>query len=225
MRLTLSPQHRFRYDDFSQRSTIRLFRLNVDSGSDISTLSGGLATTKLTNAPEYYALSYCWGTRRPNVAIQCNGTNLLVTETLAQALVQIRQHLHQQLALSSEVHWLWIDQICVNQVDLAERAQQVQLMGAIYSQAIRRLSYGLVLSMVPVERCGLSLTRYTAFSERSVRQRLQSQRLASACIPMRSTRSMVFPNGPTLSGSTCANFFNCPGSPEPGSSKRSRYHH
>ena len=34
---------------------------------------------------------------------------------------------------------VWIDAICINQTDIEERSQQVEMMGLIYSKAVRNL--------------------------------------------------------------------------------------
>jgi hypothetical protein len=60
-------------------------------------------------------------------SIYCNGHSFLVTENLFDAL--------ENLSRASQVHYLWIDAISINQTDLAERSQQVLLMGDIYSTA------------------------------------------------------------------------------------------
>lgn len=75
----------------------------------------------------------------PDVPIQCNGSTMWITKSLAEAMLQIREHMCDQLGWSIGSQWLWIDQVCINQKDMAERSRQVQLMGAIYSQAVRTL--------------------------------------------------------------------------------------
>ena len=133
------------YDTISTPETIRLLRLDNENDG---TISGHLLTTTFSNAPPYFALSYCWGKHKKDVAILCDGRKLGVTPNLAQAIRRLQE-------LSSEAHewdlvskWFWIDQVCINQQNTDERSGQVRLMGPIYAKAIRTLiwlgpAYGL----------------------------------------------------------------------------------
>ncbi|KAM0189059.1 hypothetical protein ACHAPQ_009632 [Fusarium lateritium] len=58
--------------------------------------------------------------------ILCNGQGVYVKPNLYQALIQIRK---------TRPGLYWIDAICINQADTAERGQQVQMMDQIYSSA------------------------------------------------------------------------------------------
>lgn len=86
---------------------------------------------------KYEALSYCWNQPRwpsekePDMEIICNGKRLKVGPNLALALRYIRK--------ATSWRTFWIDAICINQEDNIERAQQVQIMGEIYSQADRTI--------------------------------------------------------------------------------------
>ena len=80
-------------------------------------------TTKLV----YDALSYVWGSASDRTDIQCNGKPVSITQSLAEALLHLRS--------DTDERTLWIDQLCINQDDAAERSQQVTMMGDIYSLA------------------------------------------------------------------------------------------
>ena len=91
-----------------------------------------LITTNTQDAPAYETLSYVWGTSSRNESLELsNGTSLRTTKTLEQALPHI--------ANQCSTGYLWIDQICINQDDLSERAQQVSIMGDVYSKCKRVL--------------------------------------------------------------------------------------
>jgi hypothetical protein len=62
-----------------------------------------------------------------------NDREFKVTRSLDQALRRIRRKWHRRA--------LWVDQVCINQDDLAERSTQVLLMGRIYSSAQKVLSW------------------------------------------------------------------------------------
>ncbi|KAK6215600.1 heterokaryon incompatibility protein [Colletotrichum tabaci] len=83
---------------------------------------------RLRNAPPFTALSYCWGLAATQSPIVIDGA------------VQ-RCGLNGELALrhlrgAEGVH-VWIDQLCINQDDNAEKGHQVQMMRHIYSAAAR----------------------------------------------------------------------------------------
>jgi hypothetical protein len=103
-----------------------------------------LSTYDLDNLPEYLALSYCWGSPNRSKTIDCNGTSVKISSSLGSGLGR----LEQLPALSGKL--IWIDQICVNQDDLAERAHQVQLMERIFGQAGRVVVWLPIDSAMPV---------------------------------------------------------------------------
>ncbi|KAF2472960.1 HET-domain-containing protein, partial [Lindgomyces ingoldianus] len=74
--------------------------------------------------PVYRALSYTWGDPKDTLPITLNGHRFEVTRNLKRALQRLR-------TLGTEVS-IWIDAICINQVDMDERMHQVQLMRVIY---------------------------------------------------------------------------------------------
>jgi hypothetical protein len=86
-----------------------------------------LDIVSLDSIRDYEALSYVWGKPVFDCIIRCNGHPVKVTKSLHGAL--------QGLRSSEKERVLWIDQLCINQQDLLERAQQVCLMGDIYSKA------------------------------------------------------------------------------------------
>ena len=102
-------------------------------------LSCFLWTTDLGNPPAYAALSYTWGNPPPvneaedpasdgsGASIVINGHRFPVTASLHAALLAV-----DAAGCCSS---LWIDAVCINQHDPAERAQQVAIMGNIYAAA------------------------------------------------------------------------------------------
>lgn len=75
----------------------------------------------------YAAVSYVWGSPRLSRYIQCNGAPLKVTANVLELLQRLR---HKDNPIR-----LWIDAICINQLDVPERNHQVSLMKSIYSNA------------------------------------------------------------------------------------------
>jgi len=82
--------------------------------------------------PDFEALSYTWGSAENHTDIFVGSSGyctLVVTQNLAKALPYLR--------LKDRPRTLWIDAICVNQSDMAERTSQVKRMADIYSKATR----------------------------------------------------------------------------------------
>ena len=77
----------------------------------------------------YEALSYQWGSPEKTRSIICQGTRIEVHQNLHDALLVLRR-----LRPNSP---LWIDSICINQEDEAEKRSQIAMMAKIYSTARR----------------------------------------------------------------------------------------
>ena len=103
-------------------------------GTEGGKIRSTLLTCNLSDAPKYYSLSYCWGLPDRPLSILCDERDLQVSPGLHEALTHLRPTFR-----TDTIHYFWIDQICVNQGDPDERAQQVQLMRKIYGQAYRTL--------------------------------------------------------------------------------------
>lgn len=66
--------------------------------------------------------------------ILCNGAIFRVTTNLLTALRKLRDHIRNPGALQVS-RFVWVDAVCINQSDTAERRAQVSMMDVIYSQA------------------------------------------------------------------------------------------
>ncbi len=124
-------------------SEIRLMTLLPGRFED--DISIAMETVVLTeeHIPHYEALSYVWGSpenpenitvkartpgrSRPRRLEACSHGTISVTQNLATALPYLRKR--------DKPRVLWIDAICVNQQDIAERGHQVKRMAAVYSMA------------------------------------------------------------------------------------------
>jgi hypothetical protein len=77
-------------------------------------------------------LSYHWIDPKGDLCkIRCNNVDFYVTKTVYSALYNLRSH---TLDLA-----LWVDAICINQKDDAEKGNQVQRMGEIYGRSKRTI--------------------------------------------------------------------------------------
>lgn len=109
-----------------QHLEIRLLKILVPNKLD-SVLNCTLEIVHLDRAPKYKALSYAWGNPSMTAEILVNEHPFQTTLNLKAALQNFRDTIPGIR--------LWVDAICVNQNDLAERGHQVQLMKSIYSRA------------------------------------------------------------------------------------------
>lgn len=133
LRQSRRPEESFAYASLQDKPFIRLLKLDKRSVTDRRPLGYILTTVRLSEAPEYYALSYCWGSARRDKAIICNGESLSVTAHLKRGVQEL-----QAIPMLAGC-WIWIDQISINQDDLDERSHQVGLMRRIYQGAVRTI--------------------------------------------------------------------------------------
>ncbi|KAI1326930.1 heterokaryon incompatibility protein-domain-containing protein [Xylariaceae sp. FL0255] len=87
--------------------------------------------------PKYETLSYAWD-NRPAIIIQVSGSEVKVTPRLHNALRALR--------LRDCSRSLWVDQLCIDQWNLEEKAQQVHVMNDTYTSCVR---CNVWLGMVP----------------------------------------------------------------------------
>ena len=88
-----------------------------------------ISSFDMEKGPHYVALSYTWGPVNPQRTILINGRSLSIRKNLYDFLFRYRND-------SSNVHYLWIDQICISQAHEGERNHQVRLMSQIYSHGL-----------------------------------------------------------------------------------------
>ncbi|KAK2022003.1 HET domain-containing protein [Colletotrichum zoysiae] len=84
------------------------------------------ATLEPGSTIPYEALSYAWGSNDLSESITVNRKTLPVTKSLFHALNHLR---HDQVRI------LWVDAVCIDQGNTAERGHQVGQMGDIYREA------------------------------------------------------------------------------------------
>ena len=124
---------RYKYQSLTQPNEIRLLRLHPWN-SRLTTDEGNvmprceLVHTTLDRDIEYAAISYAWGKLDEYSPVLIDETGCLtVTNSLFEVLCRLS---------SDKTLDYWVDQICIDQYNLAERNQQVQLMGQIFGKAI-----------------------------------------------------------------------------------------
>ncbi|KAK0624057.1 heterokaryon incompatibility protein-domain-containing protein [Immersiella caudata] len=120
----------------TQTREIRILYLRGSHGEN-NTPAGTLRHESLDSKPQYLALSYVWGDQKETLPIFVDGHRFLVGLNLYSAL----EHLQQRAGTHDLFVALWIDAICINQVDNTEKSSQVQMMGEIYSSSQFTLSW------------------------------------------------------------------------------------
>ncbi|KAL6876816.1 HET domain-containing protein, partial [Trichoderma novae-zelandiae] len=113
----------------SLQEQIRVLHLECGSGSSLLQCTLHRVALRSVSPPKYEALSYTWGDENDRREVAVNGYIVDVTVNLYSALRRLR--------LEDESRVLWIDALCINQMDLDERSQQVQLMRSIYTMCDR----------------------------------------------------------------------------------------
>jgi hypothetical protein len=101
--------------------------LTLEPGFPGSPIRGRLENVPLSKCSDLYeALSYTWGHHAKHT-VSVDERSYQVTDNLFEALHNLRQTISPRV--------LWIDAICINQLDNAEKSTQVMLMPEIYRNA------------------------------------------------------------------------------------------
>ncbi|KAL8789206.1 MAG: hypothetical protein Q9213_001313 [Squamulea squamosa] len=132
----------YSYVPLPSTNAIRLLVLHTATSCSLDIIDD------LANSPPYGALSYTWGNPQspysssyidlpqlsvPSIPISCDGETILVTPNLSDALRMLFDTYTSNYGLSHT--YIWIDAICIDQGNLAERTMQVSLMGDLYRKA------------------------------------------------------------------------------------------
>lgn len=126
----------FQHDPIDTKgSQIRLIRLSRDLSPD-GFVQCDISVTNFSAQPKYRAISYVWGSKKPFCQIRIRGRLLTIRDNLWQFLNTYRLQQPQ-----GEDNFLWIDQITIDQQNVAERNHQVSLMGAIFSKATQVVAW------------------------------------------------------------------------------------
>ncbi|MCJ1408220.1 hypothetical protein MMC19_002294 [Ptychographa xylographoides] len=126
---------RYNFRPLTGSSEIRLLRLPSQDSFSIDAFRHKFPEVEIVHArldekPVYETLSYTWGELSDGCPVfLTEGRFLNVTLDLHRAL--------RRFCPSTGERLLWVDQLCINQHDLAERSQQVRLMFNIFRQAVR----------------------------------------------------------------------------------------
>jgi hypothetical protein len=109
----------------SDNASIRVLRLLPEKHG--VHLACEVIVIAVQSGTSYKAVSYVWGEAAHSHTIVVNGAPLDVGKNIWHFLDQMHQE--------SEWGYLWIDAICIDQLNIGERNHQVAIMGKIYSEA------------------------------------------------------------------------------------------
>lgn len=141
--LSKTPTKSYRYDPLPSPRSIRLLEWPSET-VPTRELRCKLRVVEIDSVvlPPYSALSYSWGGLAHADETPIDDLSSLLTNTIVcdDGVLRITGNAHDALA---ELRWrgraalLWIDGVCIDQSNPAERAQQVAFMGEIYAKAER----------------------------------------------------------------------------------------
>ena len=112
------------------RQQIRLIQLEKNTSSKHQPRCT-IQAFDLASAPKYIALSYTWGPPDPSYRILIDNQTFKVRENLYNFLCTFQTG----SAIRTDVTYMYVDQICIDQENLQERNSQVRLMSDIYTGA------------------------------------------------------------------------------------------
>ncbi|KAK0641926.1 heterokaryon incompatibility protein-domain-containing protein [Cercophora newfieldiana] len=125
----------YQYSELPTPTHTRVLVVDRDDASE--TIRGSLRIIDLDAENVYNCLSYCWGGPRtehvgdawdkPVKSVILDGIEVPIRQNLYNALRALRR--------LDRVEALWVDALCINQVDNAERTNQVSQMAKIYRGA------------------------------------------------------------------------------------------
>jgi hypothetical protein len=115
---------------------IRRATIQPGSGSDDIVIDLEILPFSDADFPEYEALSYAWGATVESVPVRVGGPDGAVT-SLTHNLAEALRHLR----LADRPRAMWIDALCINQSDTAEKGPQVAMMGTIFRRASRVIAW------------------------------------------------------------------------------------
>ena len=126
------PMYSYKYQQLDHKGAIRLLKL-MPSKSILEDVHCELITVYLDLELHYEAVSYTWGEPTFSETLYSTGGVIKITRNLMSAL--------QHFRLPHKLRTLWIDAVCINQLDLVKKSYQITLMAGIYKNALRALAW------------------------------------------------------------------------------------
>ncbi|EHK50906.1 hypothetical protein TRIATDRAFT_2771, partial [Trichoderma atroviride IMI 206040] len=117
------------YPQLPDERSIRLIKIH-GAASPLAEIHVDLVAVPLDGAPSYDALSYSWDNQPLDKVIYANGRKFPVTKNARSAIQRLR-------LTEGQSRYLWVDAICIDQKNIAEKSSQVAMMAEIYQKATR----------------------------------------------------------------------------------------
>lgn len=121
----------YQYRTLKDAQSIRLLYLHAVGSRHQLPIEVSLREFPIDEAPNFGAISYTWATEDGITALSqellCGGAFIKITQNCEAALKRLRRPKEDQV--------LWVDAVCIDQSNVAERSLQIGLMRQIYSQA------------------------------------------------------------------------------------------
>lgn len=148
----------FRYPPLPEATEwIRILQLEPSTRPD-APLRGRLVETKLDAHADYHAVSYLWGDTKTPLTDWCElrmvktGTSDAEHKYARLPILASCNTVLRHLRWARKTRTLWIDSVCIDQSNSAEKSRQVRIMQYIYRGA-SKVAMWLDLSHVPAHDC------------------------------------------------------------------------
>jgi hypothetical protein len=123
--------HNYQYEPLNtSKQQIRLLKVEK-TGSSTNPPRCSVQIVDLATAPRYIALSYTWGPPDPIHRILVDNSRFDVRDNLYSFLCAFRK----DSSARTNIAYIYIDQICIDQSNIQERNSQVRLMSDIYTRS------------------------------------------------------------------------------------------
>lgn len=119
------------YARLRTKTSTRLLTLHPGSGR--GPINASLRQVDLADDPEFEAISYTWGEDTIKKTVVINGQKILAWNNLWNFLKVLRHETRSRT--------LWVDAISICQTDTDEKAQQIGIIGKIFSYATRVVAW------------------------------------------------------------------------------------
>ncbi|KAM0215364.1 hypothetical protein ACHAQD_002636 [Fusarium lateritium] len=130
--VNMTTKHLYQTPLDMSKPEIRLLELIDDNDA----IRCRLHTVTFDSTLRFAALSYAWGDAADTKNIEIDGVQISVSRSLSNALKHVRKYWAYEFPDRDQSQFrIWVDAVCINQADEAERTEQVKLMRAIYSSA------------------------------------------------------------------------------------------
>jgi hypothetical protein len=119
----------YEYTSLDQAKGEQTRLLCIAAGKNTEKISATLRPVSVDSelCPSFTALSYTWGSMSKHAVIWIDSKSFAITINLLAALRHLRSE--------HDDRWVWVDAVCINQSDDAEKTLQVPNMHTIYRNA------------------------------------------------------------------------------------------